>query len=315
MITADHVSKLYGTRWALKDLSFQIAEHEVVGFLGLNGAGKTTVLKILSGLLWPSAGRVQIAGFDSIEQPRAVRAMTGFLPDKPPLYGEMTVRAMLCHAASLNGVPGRALHSRVDEVIELCQLKEVRHDLVDWLSHGYRKRVGIAQAIAHRPALVILDEPISGLDPQQIVGMRKLVRSLGEQHTVLVSSHILSEIAQTCDRILVLHEGQIVAQGTEEELLGGVVGGRIELTVHGDAQQARDLVARCAGVSDIVTTEQRDGLVQLGADFASPAVCETMVAALVEGGLGVRRVVEADGGGLEGVFLKLTRGSAVETAP
>ena len=314
MIVAERVSKLYGARWALDDVSFEIGAGEVVGFLGLNGAGKTTVLKILCGVLWPSAGRVRVGGFDSIEQPREVRRRSGFLPDQPPLYPEMTVRAMLRYTGLLNGVPGDRIGPRVEAVLETCQLREVADDLVGWLSHGYRKRVGIAQAIIHEPALVILDEPTAGLDPQQIVGMRGLIRSLAEQHTVLISSHILSEIERTCDRLLVLHEGRIVAQGGEEELLRSAAAtGRVEITLRGDAERARAVAGAVPGVGGLAVEALDDGLL-LSAQAPGVAT-EALVAALAGAGLGVRRVAEARGAGLEAVFLELTRGARREAAP
>jgi ABC-2 type transport system ATP-binding protein len=308
MIVADRVSKLYGARWALTDVSFEIGRGEVVGFLGLNGAGKTTVLKILCGVLWPSAGRVRVGGFDSIEQPREVRRRSGFLPDQPPLYGEMTVRAMLRYTGLLNGVAGDAVERRVDAVIATCQLREVESDLVSWLSHGYRKRVGIAQAIIHEPDLVILDEPTGGLDPEQIVGMRGLIRGLAEKHTVLISSHILSEIERTCDRLLVLHEGRIVAQGREEDLLRtAAAAGRIEITLRGAPAAATAAAQRVPGVANVETQPFDDTTVRLTAQAPGADTQEALVRALVEAGIGVRRVEEARGGGLEAVFLELTR--------
>lgn len=314
MIVADRVSKLYGARWALTDVSFEIGKGEVVGFLGLNGAGKTTVLKILCGVLWPSAGRVRVGGFDSLERPREVRQRTGFLPDQPPLYGEMTVRAMLRFTGLLNGVPSAQIERRVDEVIATCQLRDVALDLVSWLSHGYRKRVGIAQAIIHQPALVILDEPTAGLDPEQIVGMRGLIRALAEHHTVLISSHILSEIERTCDRILVLHEGRIVAQGREEELRRGAAAARLEITLRGSSDRAAAIARQATGVTDVTLSVIDADVFRLTAQVPGMVEQETLVKALVEAGLGVRRVGESQGAGLEAVFLQLTRGAA-EKAP
>jgi ABC-2 type transport system ATP-binding protein len=308
MIVADRVSKLYGARRALADVSFAIGRGEVVGFLGLNGAGKTTVLKILCGVLWPSAGRVRVGGFDSIEQPQDVRSRTGFLPDEPPLYGEMTVIAMLRYTGLLNGVPRAQIARRVDAVIATCKLAEVATDRVAWLSHGYRKRVGIAQAIIHEPALVILDEPTSGLDPQQIVGMRGLIRDLAQRHTVLISSHILSEIERTCDRLLVLHEGRIVAQGRDDELLSSARGARIEIVARGSGEVALQAAQSVAGATGVEVTI--DGaLVRVSAEAREAAVQEALVKALIDAGLGVRRVAERHAG-LEAVFLELTRGVA-----
>lgn len=308
MIVVDRVSKLYGARRALSDVSFEIGAGEVVGFLGLNGAGKTTVLKILCGILWPSAGRVRVGGADSLEEPQAVRRRCGFLPDAPPLYGEMTVRAMLRHTGLLNGMARGAIDARVGAVIELCQLKEVADDPVAWLSHGYRKRVGIAQAIIHEPALVVLDEPTGGLDPEQIVGMRGLIRRLAERHTVLISSHILSEIERTCDRLLVLHQGRIVAQGREDELRGRVAG-RLRLLLRGEGDAALAIAQGLSGVRDASVVSAAGGLVELSATLASEDASERLVATLAGAHFGIRRVEPAGGEGLESVFLQLTRGA------
>ncbi len=308
MITADNVSKYYGARRALADVSFQISEREVVGFLGLNGAGKTTVLKILCGLLIPSAGKVVVDGIDGVATPRELRRRIGFLPDRPPLYPELTVRQMLTYAGRLNGLDAGRVHKRVDEVLALADLGSVADDLVEWLSHGYRQRVGIAQAIIHEPKLVVLDEPISGLDPAQIVAMRGLIRGLSEKHTVLLSSHILGEIAHTCDRILVLNEGRIVAQGKPEELEQGSL--RFEILVRGDVTDAAK--AELQKVGGITALEALPGLASGMSRLrvtASDAGREELVRALVAHGFGVRQLVD-DQGGLEGVFLKLTRKEA-----
>jgi ABC-2 type transport system ATP-binding protein len=302
MIEAEGVSKFYGGRRALSDVSFSIAQHEVVGFLGLNGAGKTTVLKILCGLLIPSSGRVLVDGIDGVATPRELRRRIGFLPDRPPLYPELTVRQMLTYAGRLNEVPADRIGRRVDEVLALADLTSVADDLVEQLSHGYRQRVGIAQSIVHEPKLVVLDEPISGLDPAQIVAMRGLIRGLKEKHTVLLSSHILGEIAHTCDRILVLHQGRIVARGTSAEL--AQTGSIVEIVVRGSADDAKAALASVAGVTD-VQAAMGAGTVQLKARVQSDAAKEAAVKALVDKGLGVRSVGDVEGD-LESVFLKLT---------
>lgn len=307
MIEAVGVSKYYGARRALSEVSFSIQQGEVVGFLGLNGAGKTTVLKVLCGLLVPSAGKVTVDGVDGVETPRELRKRIGFLPDRPPLHPEMTVRQMVAYAARLCGLPAERVTARVGEVLSLCGLADVADDLIEWLSHGYRQRVGIAIAVAHEPKLVVLDEPISGLDPAQIVAMRGLIRGLKEKHTVLLSSHILSEISHTCDRILVLHQGRIVAQGNEASLAAGL-SAPVEILARGkvgDAERA-DL-ARLEGVSGLEVEAAGEGLVRLRARLTSDAAREQLVATLVQRGLGVRSVVDSQTG-LESVFLKLTQG-------
>ena len=218
MIEIEELYKYYGSRRAVGPLSVEIASGEVVGLLGLNGAGKTTVLRILACDLLPTSGRVLVGGIDVVDNPQAVRANIGYLPDTPPLYHDMTVREFLTYAAMLRGVRGAELERRVAVTLGLTETTQVAGDLIGTLSHGFRQRVGIAQAVVHGPQLVVLDEPISGLDPVQIVEMRRLIRNLRGEHTVVVSSHILSEISETCDRILVIRDGVIVAAGTESEL-------------------------------------------------------------------------------------------------
>lgn len=245
MIEVQDLYKYYGEKRALGPVEASIEKGEVIGLLGLNGAGKTTTLRILACDLLPTSGTVTVGGYDVVQQPERVRAKVGYLPDTPPLYGEMSVSEYLRYAALLRGVPRGQVAAKVDRAVEQIELGDVRNQLIATLSHGYRQRVGIAQAIVHDPELVVLDEPISGLDPAQIVEMRRLVRSLRGERTVLVSSHILGEISETCDRILVIRDGRIVAAGTEHELVAREQGHRVDLLVRGAEveSQVRSLVA------------------------------------------------------------------------
>lgn len=307
MIEVREVSKCYGAARALDAVSFEIAEGEVVGFLGLNGAGKTTMLKILSGAIWPSAGDVRIGGYNSLQQAAEVRRLVGFLPDRPPLYGDMTVDDMLRFAARLNGVRRARLNIRLQMVIELCDLGAVRHQAVASLSLGYRQRVGIAQAIIHQPALLILDEPISGLDPQQIVAARQLIRRLKEAHTVLLSSHILGEISQTCDRLLLLHQGRIVASGGQAQLQAELGVSRYLLHGIGDADTALNC-AQALPEPHRCTLKQHQGeqftLLLEGCDASQRAALSQ---ALVQAGLGISELSPQREQGLEALFLQLTQ--------
>ena len=218
MIKVSKLSKFYGAKRALGPVSFEIEDGETVGFLGLNGAGKTTALRVLACDLRPSSGTISIEGVDAVADPHEVRKRIGFLPENPPLYADMTVIDYLRFAAELRGLK-RADHvRRIPEVLDLTNLSDVAGDVISTLSHGYRQRVGVAQAIVHQPRLLILDEPTRGLDPVQIVEMRSMIRNLKQKHTVLISSHILTEISQTCDRLLVLGRGEILKSGTEEAL-------------------------------------------------------------------------------------------------
>lgn len=219
MIEIRDLYKYYGAYRALGPISTSIGEGEIVGLLGLNGAGKTTTLRILACDLLPSAGSVRVGGFDVVEQPEQVRRLIGYLPDTPPLYEEMSVRQYLAFAAKLRGVAVGDVAAAVEHACRATHLLDVIDDPISALSHGYRQRVGIAQAIVHRPKLVVLDEPSGGLDPVQIREMRDLVRGLGKHHTVIVSSHNLPEITEMCDRLLVIGKGEIVASGSEVELV------------------------------------------------------------------------------------------------
>lgn len=283
MIEVRNLTRYYGTFAALDDVSFTIGEGEIIGLLGLNGAGKSTTLKILAGLITPSEGQVTFEGVDVTENPEAVRSRIGYLPESPPLYRDMTVTGFLTHIGRLKGMSASEVTRRLPGIIELAQLQGREDQIIDTLSHGYRKRVGIAQAVLHDPRLVILDEPISGLDPRQIVGMREVIRGLADKRGVIVSSHILSEISQTCDRILVIHDGKLVAQGTESELAELSEGGdrKVHLTVKGESEHfmgwlsahptvesARALVATHPGTAAAhVVFKQADGRTKLVPDL------------------------------------------------
>ena len=308
MIEVQHLTRYYGDHPAVVDVSFSIADKEIVGFLGLNGAGKSTTLKVLAGLILPSDGTVAIAGVDALDAPDSLRKRIGFLPEEPPLYREMRVSDFLVFCGQLKGMTKAAAEARLPEVCRLTDLEGHESWLIDELSHGYRKRVGIAQAIIHNPDLVILDEPISGLDPAQIVEMRRVIRGLKDHCTVLLSSHILSEISQTCDRILVLHDGALVAQGSEEELSSRAAGNaRLAVTVTGtDTDAVEAALTAFEGASD-PRVELSGGRVHatcvVDADQRG-----ALVAHLVGAGLSVWEVTSSEAE-LEQIFLGLTASS------
>ena len=210
MIALEHVTKRYGNTTALQDVSLRIKKGEIVGLLGRNGAGKTTALNLMTGYFPPDEGQITVDGLDMLLNPRECKRRIGYLPEKPPLYDEMTVRDYLGFVCDLREVAPRAKKKHIDEILALCGLEENGHRVTGHLSRGFRQRVGIAQALCGSPEVLILDEPTIGLDPLQVVEIREMVRRLGEQHTILFSSHILSEVRQLCSTVIILHEGRLV---------------------------------------------------------------------------------------------------------
>ncbi|MBQ9210069.1 MAG: ABC transporter ATP-binding protein [Clostridia bacterium] len=210
MIALENVTKKYGRTVALNQVSFEATEGRITGLLGRNGAGKTTALNLLTGYFPPDEGRVLVAGMDMMEEPRECKRHIGYLPEQPPLYDEMTVTDYLKFVCDLREVLPRSREKHVGEILDICALREVRGRVIGHLSKGYRQRMGIAQALCGNPEILILDEPTVGLDPKQVVEIRELIRSLGEEHTILFSSHILSEVQQLCDRAIILHEGRVI---------------------------------------------------------------------------------------------------------
>jgi ABC-2 type transport system ATP-binding protein len=308
MIDVKGLTKYYGENAAIHDLNFTIDKGEVIGFLGLNGAGKTTTLKILGCVLLPTAGEVTVDGIDIARDPHEIRRRIGFLPDVPPLYGDMTVGRLLKFAAELRGVSGPDSDKAVAEAEEKTATREVHDQPIFSLSHGYRQRVGVAQALVHKPKLLILDEPTSGLDPVQIVEMRNTIRALRGEHTILLSSHILSEISQTCDRLLVIQHGEIVGQGTEQELASRAgSGGPIEIEVAAPSRRAIDVVKTVTGIGECGVLREAEGVAVLSLQGA-PDLRPKVARALVQNGIDLLRI-DKGATRLESIFLKLTKDS------
>lgn len=305
MITVTGLTKYYGRTRAIHDLSFTIESGRIAGFLGLNAAGKTTALKILAGFLLPTSGNVSIAGIDLVAEPEKLRARIGFLPEDPPLYDEMTVGAYLTYLGKLRGLSKAAVQTRLPEVLEQTGLVGFGAREIGTLSLGFRKRVGIAQAIMHNPELLILDEPISGLDPVQIVEMRKMIRGLGGKHTILISSHILTEVEETCDHLLVLSDGELVAQGTEEELLARFTYAlNFQIVVRGVADQALTLMQRSDLVESVELVRAAEGLATFAVTLTEDEP-EQLANLLVQAGLGLHRLEPARNQ-LEQAFVAMT---------
>ncbi|MDP9004649.1 MAG: ABC transporter ATP-binding protein [Verrucomicrobiota bacterium] len=258
MIKVENLTKLYAGQTAIQDLNFEVGKGEIMGFLGPNGAGKSTTMRILSSFMPPTSGRASIAGFDIFEQSLQARSHLGYMPENVPLYNDMRVTEYLDYRAALKGVPHRRVAERVGDVKELCGLKEVEKKIIGALSKGYRQRVGLADALVREPDLLILDEPTSGLDPNQIRQVRDLIKNLGKQHTILLSTHILPEVEMTCSRVIIINKGRIEACDTPENLLGQIrtaSGVRFEAKVGTD--DAAEELKKISGVRDV--TASTDG--------------------------------------------------------
>ena len=312
MIAVSHLTKRYGAHLAVDDVSFEVGRGEVVGFLGPNGAGKTTTLRILAGFLGPSSGRVTIAGHDSVDQPLEARRAIGYMPEGVPLYPEMRVVEYLVFRAELKRVPRSRRAAQVDEAMQKAGIVDVAHRTIGHLSKGYRQRVGLADAVVANPPIVVLDEPTAGLDPNQIREARALVRELGREHTVVVSTHILGEVEACATRVLLIHRGRLVASGSTEEIRTMRSSTAVEVLVRGDGESAGSLISRIEGVKEVSAIGRDGELTRLRVSFAAELTrdararsTENCIAAFVGAGVGVREV-RPSGGSLEDVFAALT---------
>lgn len=221
MIDVQHLTKRYGDLTAVNDVSFRAESGQILGFLGPNGSGKTTTMRIITGFMPATAGTVKVAGYDIFEESFAARKRIGYLPESPPLYNDMTVTAYLRFVARIKGLRRAEIPSALDRALERCGLTEVAGRVTGYLSKGFRQRVGLAQAIIHNPSVLILDEPTVGLDPRQIIGIRGLIKELAGEHTVVLSTHILPEVAQVCEKVVIINEGYVVIEDTLEQLTRG----------------------------------------------------------------------------------------------
>ena len=256
MIKVENLTKRYAGQTAIKDLSFEVEKGEIMGFLGPNGAGKSTTMRILASFLPPTSGRASIAGFDVFAQSLEARSHLGYMAENVPLYNDMRVTEYLDYRAALKGVPHRRVSERVGDVKELCGLKEVEKKLIGALSKGYRQRVGLADALLAEPDLLILDEPTIGLDPNQIRQVRELIKNLGKQHTILLSTHILPEVEMTCSRVIIIHKGRIEACDTPDNLLGQIrTAGGVSLEARTGGDNGALELKKIAGVRDVAETE------------------------------------------------------------
>ena len=261
MIEVQHITKRYGGVTAVDDVSFSVDKGEILGFLGPNGAGKTTTMRILTGYMPPTDGKATVAGFDVFTHPIEAKRRTGYLPETPPLYPDMTVREYLDFAAKIKGVPPKERRDRVAAVMKRTHVADMADRHCSKLSKGYRQRVGLGQALIHNPEVLVLDEPTAGLDPKQIIETRDLIRSLAGDHTIVLSTHILPEVAQTCQRVVIIAKGRVVAVDTPEGLTARLQGAET-LYVQIDAQgaEAEPMLTAIPGVTRVAMSDHRDGV-------------------------------------------------------
>ena len=307
MIEVQHLTKHYGPVTAVHDVSFKAERGEILGFLGPNGAGKTTTMRILTGYMPPTDGKALVAGFDVLEQPIEAKRRTGYLPETPPLYPDMTVADYLMFCARIKGVPRTERANRVKTTMERTRIADVATRHCAKLSKGYRQRVGLAQALLHNPDVLILDEPTAGLDPKQIIETRRLIKELGGEHTVILSTHILPEVSQTCQRVVIINKGRVVAVDTPENLTSRLQGsGSIYVEVDSLGADAQTVLASIAGVTGVTVSEKHGSATGYEVAMASDRDVRRELASTVVGrgwGLLELRPTRMS---LEEIFLSLT---------
>jgi len=306
------LTKRYARTIAVDNISFEVEKGQIVGFLGPNGAGKTTTMRVLTCFLPPTAGTCNVAGFDVLENPLEVKKRIGYLPETPPLYPEMEVDEYLTFVGRLKGISSADVERRASEAMEKCALGDVRHKLIGKLSKGYRQRVGLAQAIIHNPDVLVLDEPTAGLDPKQIIETRELIKHLGGEHTIILSTHILSEVEHSCERVVIINKGKLVAVDSVQNLTNRLRGAEaVALEVEspggtlasGDVQQRLEQVS---GVSRVLAREARDGRLAFEVEsLPGRYIRADLARAVVSAGWNLNEL-RAVGLSLEDIFLQLT---------
>ena len=315
MIQVEHLTKRYGSHLAVDDISFEVEEGIVYGLLGPNGAGKSTTMNILTGYLSATSGTVSIDGHDILEEASAAKACVGYLPEQPPLYVDMTPREYLMFVAELKKVKRADRAAQVEQAMDRTGLVEMEHRLIKNLSKGYRQRVGLAAALLGSPKVIILDEPTVGLDPAQVIEIRSLIKELGKDHTVILSSHILSEVSTLCDKVLIIAKGKLVAQGTPEELAQRLTAGSsLNITALGEADAVMNALLTVPGVSEVQITGQQNGETSATVQVPQGEDLRAAVsAALAAAGCPVLGLTTASMS-LEDVFLQLTAQAGDEEA-
>jgi ABC-2 type transport system ATP-binding protein len=312
MIEAQNLSRRYGDFTAVDGISFSVREGEILGMLGPNGAGKTTTIRMITGFLPPTGGRVTVDGKDLFESPRAARRQVGYLPENVALYPEMRVSEYLGYRARLEGLSRAEARQAIPVTLERCLLADVREQIIGTLSKGYRQRVGLATAILHTPRVLVLDEPTVGLDPRQIISIRELIRELGRQHTLLLSTHILPEVELLCDRVVIIDRGRIIAEGTPASLRESWTGSpAVRVVLKGAPAEAAEALGRLPGVIGVAPAEGSAWRLECepGADPR-----EEVFRAAVEHGWVLLELARDRGATLEDIFVRLTTHDAAGDA-
>ena len=309
MIEVSDLAKYYGDFTAVENVSFRVEKGEILGFLGPNGAGKTTTMRILTCYLPPSGGRVSVAGFDVVEESMEVRKRIGYLPEQPPVYNDMTVHSYLRFVAKIKGVPSARLKGAVDGVMEKVGLTDRKDSVIGHLSKGYRQRVGLGQALVHDPEVLILDEPTVGLDPNQIIEIREVIKGLRGEHTIILSTHILSEVSMTCEKVVIINNGRIVGEGTPESLMAQMREGEVlRAQISGPQERVQELIRAIDGVEEVIpetADPEGDGQVYIISSQPNQDIREKLVHQIVENGFALRELRPLDVT-LEEVFRRLT---------
>ena len=308
MIEVANLSKNYGRHTAVDGISFEVSKGEIVGFLGPNGAGKTTTLRMLTGFLPPTSGAARIAGHDIFRESLDVRRHIGYMPENVPLYTDMRVKEYLRFRGSLRGLKGSQLRKRLGETLDICGLTHVRRKMIKTLSKGYRQRVGLADALIHEPDLLILDEPTNGLDPNQIRAIRSLIQNLGENHTILLSTHILSEVEMTCNKVVIIDEGKVKAADTPKNLVNSMRrAGRISVELQGPREEIETKLSAVDDVTKVTSQPLQDGWNRYTVFVAPNTDTRLRISALAHETQWPLRSLARRSGTLEEVFVELTR--------
>jgi ABC-2 type transport system ATP-binding protein len=315
VIEVQHLTKRYGPITAVDDVSFRVERGEILGFLGPNGAGKTTTMRILTGYMPATAGKAIVAGFDVFDQPIDAKKRTGYLPETPPLYPDMSVIEYLTFVAKIKGVAAAERRQRVRAIMERTRVTDVTNRLCSKLSKGYKQRVGLAQALIHNPDVLILDEPTAGLDPKQIIETRELIKALAGDHTIVLSTHILPEVSQTCQRVVIINKGKVVAVDTPDNLTSRLRGSEtMYVQVDAAGADAASSLGRVAGVTRVAETDRRNGLVGYEVESESGRdIRRELARTVVSSGWGLTELRPMRMS-LEEIFLSLTTDEAAAAA-